>query len=76
MKCVICKYGETKRGTTTVTLERNTTTLIFKDVPAEICLTCGEAYVDECVTEHLLSIAEESARSGVQTEIRSYAEAV
>ena len=76
MKCVICKHGETKPGTTTITLERDNTMLIFKAVPAEVCANCGEAYVTEQVTSHLLSVAEEATRAGVQTEIRAYASVV
>ncbi|MCA9913998.1 MAG: type II toxin-antitoxin system MqsA family antitoxin, partial [Anaerolineae bacterium] len=34
MKCVICKQGDTRPGTVTVTLERGGTTLVFKNVPA------------------------------------------
>jgi YgiT-type zinc finger domain-containing protein len=37
MKCPICKGGETRPGRTAVTLERETTTLVFKAVPAEVC---------------------------------------
>ena len=46
MKCVVCKKGETKAGTTTMTLERDGATLVFKSVPARVCANCGEAYVD------------------------------
>jgi YgiT-type zinc finger domain-containing protein len=42
MKCVICKQGETQPGTTTMTLERDTTTLVFKNVPAQVCENCAE----------------------------------
>ena len=72
MKCVICKQGETQRGTTTVTLDRNGTTLVFKSVPAEVCSNCGEAYVDDKVGEQLLKTAEEAAHSGVQVDIREF----
>ena len=72
MKCVICKQGNTRPGETTVTLERNGMTLVFKDVPAEVCPTCGEAYVDEKATEQLLKSAEEAARLGVQVDIREF----
>ena len=34
MKCVICKKGETKAGTATVTLDKDGATLVFKGVPA------------------------------------------
>ncbi len=72
MKCVICKQGETQPGTTTMTLERNSTTVVFKNVPAEVCRVCGEAYLDAATTRHLLGIVEEAARVGVQVGVRSY----
>ena len=73
MKCVICKQGETQPGSTTITLERGTTTVVFKNVPAEVCQTCGEPYLDAKKTRHLLHIVEEAARVGVQVDVRSYA---
>jgi YgiT-type zinc finger domain-containing protein len=75
MKCVVCKKGETKAGTTTVTLEKDNATLVFKGVPASICANCGEEYVDEKITAGLLRSAEEAARSGIQVEIRQYSAA-
>ena len=72
MKCVIRKKGETKPGNTTITLERDGTILVFKSVPARVCGICGEAYVDEEITEPLLKSAEDAARSGIQVEIRQY----
>ncbi len=33
MKCVICKSGDTHEGHTTVTLQRDNSTIIIKDVP-------------------------------------------
>ncbi len=73
MKCVICKQGETEPGTTTMMLERDTTMVVFKNVPAEVCQVCGEAYLDAEITRHLLHIVEEAARVGVQVDVRSYA---
>ena len=72
MKCVVCKKGETKIGKTTVTLERDGATLVFKGVPARVCNNCGEEYVDGEITASLLKSAEEAARSGIQVEIRQY----
>jgi YgiT-type zinc finger domain-containing protein len=75
MNCVICKKGETQPGTTTMTLEHGATTVVFKNVPADVCQTCGEAYLDAETTKHLLQIVEEAARMGVQVDVRSYAAA-
>ena len=70
MKCVICKHGETQAGHTTVTLERGQTLLVFRNVPAQVCANCGEAYVSEEITNRLLSEAEEAVRARVQVDVR------
>ncbi len=44
MTCVICQYGETEPGTTTVTLTRGETTVVMRDVPAQICTTCTAVF--------------------------------
>ena len=72
MRCVICKQGETRPGTATVTLERDSLPLVVKCVPAQICENCGEEYVDEQTTARLLQTAEEAARASVQVDIRQY----
>lgn len=72
MKCVICKHGETEPGTTTITLERDSLTLVVKGVPAQVCENCGEAYVDEATTRKLLETAEAEVNAGAQVEIREY----
>lgn len=75
MMCVICKIGETQTGTATVTLEREGTTIIIKNVPARVCKNCGEEYVEDSVTARLLKTAEDAVRGGVQVDIRTYAAA-
>lgn len=72
MKCLICKMGATRPGRATVTLERNVTTLVIKNVPADICSNCGEEYVNSETTELLLRTAEEAVKSGVQVSVRDY----
>jgi len=72
MKCMICKHGETKQGTTTVTLEKDGSTIVFKEVPAQICDNCGEKYIDEATTKELLNKARSIVKSGVEVDIRKY----
>jgi YgiT-type zinc finger domain-containing protein len=72
MNCTICKNGETQPGTTTVTLERGETTLVFKSVPAQICENCGETYLDEESTRQLWVSAESAVEGGVQVEVRAF----
>jgi len=72
MKCVICKHAQTRQGTTTITLQRDGTTLVVVNVPAEVCENCGEAYVDEATAGELLRRAEEATRAGAVLDIREY----
>lgn len=72
MICVICRNAEVGPGRVTVTLERETATIVFKDVPARVCPNCGEQYVDEAVTAGLLEQAEEAAGAGAGVEVRRY----
>jgi YgiT-type zinc finger domain-containing protein len=73
MKCVICRQGDTAPGKVTVTLQRGDSTIVFKDVPAEVCRNCGEFYLSEAVTAKLLGRAEEAVKSGAEVEILRYA---
>jgi YgiT-type zinc finger domain-containing protein len=66
MRCVICKSGEVKPGTTTFTVERDQMTLVLKEVPAGVCQQCGEAYFDEATTRRIEEIAEAAERRGTQ----------
>ena len=72
MKCVICQFGETEAGTTTVALTRGETTVVIRDVPAQICTTCGEEYVDATTGKRLSQIAENAVNEGVQVDVRRY----
>ena len=69
MKCVICKNGETNKGLTTVTLERDGSVIVFKDVPAQICENCGEYYLDETTSKQLFSDAEKAVNQGTEIEV-------
>jgi YgiT-type zinc finger domain-containing protein len=72
MTCVVRNEGETRPGTSTVVLQRGGVTGVINDVPARVCASCGEEYVDESVAERVLAAAEASARVGVRVEIRDY----
>lgn len=72
MKCVICKHGNTVEGTTTVTLEKNGSTIVFKNVPALVCDNCGEAYVTDSITKKLLESAREIVKSGAEVDVRHF----
>jgi YgiT-type zinc finger domain-containing protein len=73
MKCVICKEGDTKPGKVSVTLQREGSTIIFREVPASVCDNCGEYYLTEDLTEELLVKADAAVKNGAEIEILRYA---
>ncbi len=72
MKCVICRHGDMRPGTATVTLASETLTLVVKDVPSLVCENCAEEYVEDTVTAQILETAEEALKAGVQVDVRQY----
>ena len=72
MICLICRKAETVDGRTTLYFERDEMRLTVKDVPAQICLSCGDAYVDEHVAIQLLQTAEDMAESGIMEDDIDY----
>ncbi len=73
MKCVICKTGQTHPGITTVTLQRDNTVVVVRDVPAEICEDCGEYYLSEPVARRVYADADSTAQRHVEVGIQRYA---
>ena len=73
MNCVICKHGTISFGYVTVTLQRNETTVILKNVPADVCENCGEYYLSEEVTDKILTRAETAVNNGAEVEILKFA---
>jgi len=73
MTCLRCKQGEAKPGRATVTMQRGTCTVVFKEVPADVCDNCGEYYVGETVARELLRRAEAAVKNGAEVEILAYA---
>jgi len=47
--------------------------MIIKGVPAKVCENCGEYYLEENVTEQVLSMAEEAVRKNAEVEILRFA---
>jgi YgiT-type zinc finger domain-containing protein len=72
MHCLTCKQGEIREGLASVTFVRGVTTLVFKNVPAQICNNCGEEYFSDDVSRSLLQQAEVAAEAGVEIDVRQY----
>ncbi|PYN93722.1 MAG: hypothetical protein DMD89_23820 [Candidatus Rokuibacteriota bacterium] len=71
--CTACKRGTLEHGTTTATIESEGTTVVIRNVPAEICSACGEGYFDPITADRLLELASEAAGwSGAPFQICDY----
>ena len=57
MLCAVCEQGTLERGTTTATLESDGTTVVIRNVPADICGACGEGQYDPVTSDRLLDLA-------------------
>ena len=70
MKCVICQYGDANPGTATVTVRRESLTLVVKEVPALVCDNCVDEYVEDQVTAQIIETAQEALDADVQVDVR------
>jgi YgiT-type zinc finger domain-containing protein len=73
MICALCRNRTTHPGFVTVTLQRGETTVILKQVPADVCDNCGEYYLSSEVSAQVLEKAESAVRSGAEVEILRFA---
>jgi YgiT-type zinc finger domain-containing protein len=60
-RCDLCN-GELKPGTTTLEIWRGEELIVIRDVPADICQQCHEAYISAQVSEHLDHFLQEHHR--------------
>ena len=69
MICLICRKAETADGLTVVMFERGEFRLTVKGVPARLCPSCGESYLEEATADQLLGLARQSFQDGrLETE--------
>jgi YgiT-type zinc finger domain-containing protein len=72
MICLICRQAEMIDSVTTVGFQRGELHLMINNVPARVCPSCGEAYVDEPVAVRLLREAEEASKAGISQAVIEY----
>ena len=69
MKCVICKTGTMLNGEVTVTLEKNGSIILIKEVPAFVCDVCEHYYLDETITGEVLKRGKDALSKGAELEV-------
>ncbi len=72
MNCLICRQAVLVDGLTSISFERGEMNFTVHHVPAQICPHCGEAFVAESATIHLLNTAEAASAEGLWGQVREY----
>ena len=72
MKCIVCKKGSTEPGTTTVSIDKDATIVVIRGVPAAICSTCGEEYIDADTIKDIEKIVESAQKAGLNIAVQQF----
>jgi YgiT-type zinc finger domain-containing protein len=73
VNCSICKDGTLAPGHATVVLTRGESTVVIKNVPADICDTCAEYYLTDDIAARAYVVAEDAVRAGAEVQIVRFA---
>ncbi|MGH8909642.1 MAG: type II toxin-antitoxin system MqsA family antitoxin [Egibacteraceae bacterium] len=72
MRCPICGAGQLEPGTTIFAADVEGTVVVVRGVPALVCSTCGEAFIDDVVSEELETAVADARRKGTESLVRRY----
>jgi len=75
MTCPICNRAQTVHGVTTLVFQKDSFTIIVKDVPAEICNHCDESFLFENVSKKVIELTRNGKADGTAVKMFHYAEA-
>lgn len=70
--CPVCNVGHLHPGTRTITMERDDSIVVIKEVPGWVCDSCDEGYSDEETTAHVLDVATSAFDRGAEVETVAY----
>lgn len=71
-KCPTCGAGSLRPGTTVFAADVDGTVVVVRNVPASVCDVCGEAYIDEGVSEEIEATINDARGHGTESLIRHY----
>ncbi len=72
MKCIVCKKGSTQQGRTTVSVDKGATIVVIRNVPAEICSTCGEEYIDTDTMKGIEPLVASAQKAGLTIAVQQF----
>ena len=71
MICPICGQDNLKAGTTTFAADAGAA-VVVRNVPADVCDVCGEAFIDDTIAERLEGLVMEAKQTGTESIVRHY----
>ncbi len=74
MKCAICG-GKTKKGETTVSVDNGAGVVVVRNVPACVCVQCGEDWLTDKSAEKIENIIKRARKGKSQIEVVALAHA-
>jgi len=69
MICVTCKHGQLKPGKTMIPFSTGQTTILIKDVDAQVCDLCGAWYLEPETVEQVRKVIEQESRTGHEISV-------
>ena len=74
MTCPICNHAQTVHGVTTLVFQKESSTIIVRDVPAEICTHCDESFLYEKVSNRVIDLTRKGKACGAAVKLFHYTE--
>lgn len=73
-RCPLCG-GEKHPGTTTFAVDLKFGVVVVREVPAFVCVKCGDAWIEDAVAAKLESIVEDARRKHAVVEVTQWQQA-
>lgn len=67
-RCPLCG-GNKKAGKTTYSADLGVGVVVIRNVPANLCDQCGEAWIDSKTAKQLEAVSNEARNRGMQVEV-------
>jgi YgiT-type zinc finger domain-containing protein len=70
-RCPLCE-GEKAPGVTTFAVDLGHGVVMVRRVPAQVCALCGEAWLDDAVTQKLEAIVDRAREAQAMVEVTDW----
>jgi YgiT-type zinc finger domain-containing protein len=70
-RCPLCG-GRKQPGKTTYSVDLGSGVILVRNVPATVCVQCGEAWIEHHAAQKLEQITQEAREKGLQVEVVAF----